>query len=92
MAAELSGRRWAGSELECSSILDRFENSHGDVDHMGEIRAQKNRLFTEVDLKRREKSGRPISPNYRLANSVLADESSCDCPAQLNEQGILNLS
>jgi site-specific DNA-methyltransferase (adenine-specific) len=66
VAAELSGRRWIGSELDCSPILQRFESLHADKNHLAQIHANKNTLFTAVDLETRRKSGRPLSANYRL--------------------------
>lgn len=75
VAAELTGRKWIGAELECSSILDRFENLQGDQDHLREIHRNKNRLFTLADIKRRSLAGRPLSDDYRL----LADDDEGEC-------------
>lgn len=75
VAAELTGRRWIGSELDCSSILERFDALDGDREHLASIQVNKNVLFTRSDLKRRRKSGNPISPDYRLDAEV-----SCVCP------------
>ncbi len=86
VAAELTGRRWIGSELECSDILARFENLNGDRQHLREIHATKNRLFTADDVKRRELSGRPLSQDYRLLQD--ADAGEC-CPTCDEEQADL---
>lgn len=75
VAAELTGRRWMGAEMDCSAILDRFENLEGDREHLEEIQRNKNVLFTEADLARRRKAGNPISKDYRL----LMNETKCDC-------------
>lgn len=79
VAAELTGRRWIGAELDCSSIIDRFENIEADREHLGEIHANKNTLFTDAVVKMRTRNGNPISPKYRLKDShdVNAD-CSCD--------------
>lgn len=79
VAAELTGRRWIGSELECSSIMERFEFLDGDREHIKEIQTQKNILFSATDLKRREKSGLPLSKNYRLkTQNELTDLCHCE--------------
>jgi site-specific DNA-methyltransferase (adenine-specific) len=75
VAAELTGRRWIGCELDCSSILERFEALDGDREHLTNIQLNKNVLFTRADLNRRRKSGTPISPDYRLD-----PELTCVCP------------
>lgn len=69
VAAELTGRRWVGSELECSAILHRFESLQEDADHLDQIQKEKNTLFRPVDIKRREQRGFPISSQYRLFES-----------------------
>lgn len=69
VAAELTGRQWVGCELECSAIIERFSSLDADNEHLEEIHAQKNVLFTEADLKRRAKSGKPLSPDYRVQAS-----------------------
>lgn len=74
VAAELTGRRWVGADLDCSAIIDRFENLSGDREHLVEIQSNKNRLFTEADLERRRKSGKPLSPAYRIAHPPI-----CGC-------------
>lgn len=74
VAAELSGRRWIGAELDCSSILERFSALDGDRDHLREIHANKNVLFTEAALRQRRKSGKPISRAYRIRENEL-----CQC-------------
>ncbi len=76
VAAELTGRRWIGSELDCSAILERFDMIEGDRDHIAQIHANKNVLFTEADLVRRRKNGKPISRDYRIQH----DSPPCACP------------
>lgn len=77
IAAELTGRRWIGSELDCSSIVDRFAAMEGDRQHLTEIHANKNVLFTRDDLKRRRKNGKPLPAEYRIV-SDLAPQCACD--------------
>lgn len=79
IAAELTGRRWIGSELDCSAIIDRFSNIEGDQEHLAEIQKNKNVLFTRDDLKRRKKYGKPLPSEYRVS-SDLAPQCSCDPP------------
>lgn len=74
IAAELTGRRWIGSELDCSAILERFDIIDDDRKHLAQIQANKNTLFTASDLARRKKAGIPLSPHYRL------DQRVCECP------------
>ncbi len=66
VAAELTGRRWVGSELHCEDIQHRFASLDDDAAHLNEIQANKNTLFTSADFLRRKKSGWPISNDYRL--------------------------
>jgi hypothetical protein len=66
VAAELLGRRWIGSELDCTAIVERFQNIDGGRSHMSEIHANKNTLFTEADLQIRRKNGKPLSSNIAL--------------------------
>lgn len=66
VAAELTGRRWIGAELDCTAILERFADADGDREHLARIQADKNVLFTRTDLQRRHKAGTPLSANYRL--------------------------
>lgn len=75
-AAELTGRRWIGSELECSAIVERFEDIESEREHMEQIHAGKNTLFTVADLKRRSLSGKPLSKNYRIKD---AEPDGCRC-------------
>lgn len=77
VAAELTGRRWIGSELHCADIVDRFAEIEDDREHLRQIHSTKNVLFTEADIKRRIKSGRALSSDYRL---VTNGTPSCDCP------------
>ena len=66
-AAELTGRRWIGSEMDCSAIVERFENIEADRQHLEEIHANKNTLFRKTDLALRRKRGvTPLSNDYRL--------------------------
>lgn len=81
VAAELTGRRWIGSELECSAIQDRFDSLDLDRAHLEQINAGKNRLFTAADLNRRAKAGRPISRQYNL----LSDEDCIACTCSSNK-------
>jgi site-specific DNA-methyltransferase (adenine-specific) len=66
VAAELLGRRWIGSELDCSVIVERFDALDGDAAHLSSIHENKNVLFTRADLEQRKKSGKPLSKNYRV--------------------------
>lgn len=75
VAAELTGRHWLGCELECSDILDRFDAIDSDREQLTQIHADKNTLFTDSDIARMEKSGRPLSPKYKI------DKKKCECPA-----------
>ena len=84
VAAELTGRRWIGAELDCSAIVERFDALDGDREHIAQIQANKNTLFTRADLDRRLKSGKPLSANYRL-NPKIQDPIHCACP-ELSEQ------
>ena len=74
--AELTGRQWIGSELECSTIVQRFDELETDREHLSQIHATKNRLFTQADLKTRAKSGKPLSKNYQV---TLGGEDACGC-------------
>jgi site-specific DNA-methyltransferase (adenine-specific) len=85
VAAELTGRRWIGSELDCSAILERFDMIEGDREHMAQIQATKNVLFTQADLDRRKKNGKPISRDYRIQHAELP----CGCPGDEMEQAEL---
>jgi site-specific DNA-methyltransferase (adenine-specific) len=81
VAAELTGRRWVGSELDCASAIQRFDSLDADREHLLHIRRNKNTLFTAVDLERRRKSGRPFSKDYRIP--ALADDCECADLAQV---------
>lgn len=65
VAAELTGRRWLGCDLECGAITQRFANLDADRAYLAELHARKNRLFTEDDNQRRLKSGYTLSTKYR---------------------------
>ena len=41
VAAELTERRWIGSELDCSPIIERFDNLEGDRQYLAEIQENK---------------------------------------------------
>lgn len=83
VAAELTGRRWIGCELECSTIMDRFCSLDDDREHLKDIYKQKNVLFTASDLRRREKLGNPLSPHYKIESR----ESVSECECEPNLQG-----
>jgi site-specific DNA-methyltransferase (adenine-specific) len=85
VAAELLGRKWLGSELDCSSTIDRFKHISGDRDHLAQIHANKNVLFTATDIARRNKAGRPLSSKYRLSTAP----NDCDCEPFGEVQGQL---
>jgi site-specific DNA-methyltransferase (adenine-specific) len=78
VAAELQGRRWIGTELYCDDIVDRIENIEDDREHLSRIHANKNTLFTQADLDRRRKYGKPLSKDYRLLNGDGAEECGCE--------------
>jgi len=82
-AAELTGRKWIGSELDCSPIIERFGSIADDRGHLGQIHATKNRLFTEETLQIRHKNGKPISSRYRLDQLHLLN---CVCSACFEPQ------
>ena len=92
VAAELSGRRWVGSELECSSIVERFNSIEADREHIEEIWSQKNRLFTDIDLKRRAKSGKPLSQHYQVENRREIETDACKCTPGVQEPDVADLT
>lgn len=65
IAAELLGRQWIGSELDCSSILARFASLDGEREYLDRIHLGKNRLFTDASLNLRERHGRKTG-KYRV--------------------------
>lgn len=79
VAAELTGRRWIGSELDCSAITERFDTLDGDRTHLIDIQSNKNTLFTESDLRRRRKAGKPLPAAYRIENKEV-EECACKTP------------
>jgi site-specific DNA-methyltransferase (adenine-specific) len=81
VVAELTGRKWVGSELDCTPIIQRFQALDSDREHLAEIEQNKNLLFTDADLKRRRKMGKPLSKEYRIAEIP----QSCTC-----EEGMAN--
>lgn len=66
VAAELTGRKWIGCELDCMDIIQRFKNLESDKKHIMEIHEGKNVLFTTADLKKQLKSGRLLSEKYQI--------------------------
>jgi site-specific DNA-methyltransferase (adenine-specific) len=75
-AAELLGRKWIGSELECSDIIARFERLEDDQEYLRELHGNKNVLFTRADLKRRKSHGKPLPKEYRVeGNSCICNET-----------------
>jgi site-specific DNA-methyltransferase (adenine-specific) len=84
VAAELNGRNWIGCELDSSSIIGRFEDLDADREHLEQIHASKNVLFTADNIAKRRRSGRPLSPNYRL--SEIPGLSECECPVPGKKQ------
>ena len=82
VAAELNGCRWIGCDLDCSAIIERFGNLSADREHLAEIHANKNTLFTLADLKKRQVGGRPLSKNYRIAEI----NGACQCAEPHPEQ------
>lgn len=85
VAAELTGRQWIGSELECSSIIERFDMLDNDAKHLAEIHANKNTLFTAADLEKRRKAGKPLSKKYRVAPAPDASDDACACQTRVFE-------
>ncbi|GGZ45211.1 DNA-methyltransferase [Asticcacaulis endophyticus] len=77
IAAELNGRRWVGSELDCQTIIARFKDLDGDKIHLEDIHKNKNVLFTKADLLHRKKSGIPLPSAYRV-NGEVDDECACN--------------
>jgi len=82
VAAELLGRQWLGSELDCTHIRQRFESLDADKAHLNEIEAKKNVLFTESDLAIQRKSGRRVSEKYQTRGL----QENCACPPQEEAQ------
>jgi site-specific DNA-methyltransferase (adenine-specific) len=76
VAAELTGRRWVGCELDCAPILQRFNALDADANHLIEIHANKNTLFKATDLKKRRQVGKRLSEKYRIADP---DNTACTC-------------
>lgn len=85
VAAELTGRRWVGSELDCLAILQRFDLLDADRVHLSQIESRKNVLFTEQDIQRRKKAGTPLSNHYRLPT----DSGICTCSNEADDQNDL---
>jgi site-specific DNA-methyltransferase (adenine-specific) len=87
VAAELTGRRWIGAELDCSAVVERFSEIEADREHLKQIHENKNILFAKTDLDRRRKSGKPLSPDYRIEEEVIRRV----CPDKGNKQIQLTL-
>ncbi len=87
VAAELNGRRWVGSELDCGAIVDRFNAIEADQEHLDQIHANKNVLFADADLLRRRKNGKPLPAQYQIEQKIVQ----CACPRS-DEQAELPLS
>ena len=88
VAAELTGRRWIGAELDCSAIIQRFESLESDREHLKQIHANKNTLFTAADLEKRRKSGKLLSKNYRIAVA----NSECICEEETSQVDLFSAS
>lgn len=82
VAAELTGRRWIGSELHCADILERFDSLDGDREQLRQIQENKNTLFTPADIAKRAKAGKPLSKQYRIKGR----EVECTCGSQHEPQ------
>ena len=82
VAAELMGRKWIGSELDCSTVVKRFADLEGDREHLEVIHNSKNTLFTRADLERRRKNGKPLPSAYRLHPTA----DGCLCTTEKAEQ------
>ena len=80
-AAELTGRRWIGSELDCSAIVDRFNSLEADAEHLIQIHENKNTLFTKADLKQRRLNGKPLPAAYQVQDNDKPAEA-CSCTPQ----------
>jgi site-specific DNA-methyltransferase (adenine-specific) len=76
VAAELTGRRWIGSELHCQAILERFDSLEDDLEHLTQIHDRKNVLFTKTDLRRRRANGKPLPSAYQILQE---EPAACDC-------------
>lgn len=85
VTAELLERQWIGAELECASILERFSSLTGDREHLANIHATKNTLFTEADVAKKQKVGRPLSKSYRLT----VNSPDCHCASVTEPQSSL---
>lgn len=67
-AAELLGRQWIGSELDCSAIIQRFNDLETDRKYLRELHSSKNTLFKRADLQRMREKGKPLSKKYRITH------------------------
>lgn len=88
VAAELTGRRWIGAELDCSAIIQRFESLESDREHLKQIHSNKNTLFKAADLEKRRKSGKPLSKNYRIAVA----NGECICEEETSQVDLFSAS
>lgn len=57
VAAEMLGRQWIGTELDCSAIQSRFVCLDEEREYLSKIHSGKNRLFTDSSLKLRGRHG-----------------------------------
>lgn len=57
VAAELTGRRWMGVELDCADAVARLENIDEDRAYIERLSLEKNVLFKREVLRLREKNG-----------------------------------
>lgn len=82
VAAELTGRRWIGSELHCAAIVERFDALEADREHLVQIYENKNVLFTKTDLKRRRLNGKPLPSAYQIQQEDDEASGACVCGPQ----------
>jgi site-specific DNA-methyltransferase (adenine-specific) len=80
VAAELLGRQWIGAELDCSAILQRFENLESDQENLEQIHRGKNILFTPQALKLRVRHGHRTD-KYRTQQPNGVESTQQELPA-----------
>lgn len=88
VAAELTGRRWIGAELDCSHIIQRFDSLESDKEHLKRLHANKNTLFTAAALETRRKFGKPLSKDYRIVQT----SGDCICDEEPSQVDMFNAS
>ena len=89
IVAEITNRRWIGSELDCIPIIQRFDSINEDREHMKSIHENKNRLFKSSDLETRKKNGKPLSNKYRLDDIP----HECFCPkSEIEQPGLFSVT